>query len=147
MSIFDRRFIAVKDSFSDWKEAVTYSGNLLLKERKIEKSYIDAMINNIEEIGPYILIAPKVAMPHSRPEHGVNEKGISVVVLKEPTYLGGNIEKEVKLIICLAATDADSHLELLKTVSTWLADDTTRNKIMNAETEEALDEILSKFYL
>ena len=105
------------------------------------------MINNIEEIGPYILIAPKVAMPHSRPEHGVNEKGISVVVLKEPTYLGGNIEKEVKLIICLAATDADSHLEVLKTVSTWLADDTTRNKIMNAETEEALDEILSEYYL
>ncbi|GAA0316777.1 hypothetical protein GCM10008967_04230 [Bacillus carboniphilus] len=144
MTVFDERFISVIDQVDNWEEAVRLSGNLLLLDGKIEPGYIDAMIENIQKLGPYIIIAPKVALPHARPESGVKEKGISVLVLKEPTYFGQN---EVKLLICLAAVDSSSHLHLLQTIAEWLQDENTLNRIMEAQSVEELHEVLSKFYI
>ncbi len=36
------------------------------------------MIANVNKFGTYIVIAPKVAMPHSRPEDGVNKNCVSM---------------------------------------------------------------------
>lgn len=48
-------------------------GELLEKSGAIEPRYIDAMINTVKEIGPYIVIAPGIAMPHARPEAGAKK--------------------------------------------------------------------------
>lgn len=37
----------------------------------IKESYIDAMVNTVKNMGPYIVIAPGIAMPHAAPEDGV----------------------------------------------------------------------------
>ena len=45
------------------------------------------MINNVKEIGSYIVIAPKVAIPHARPEDGTNKLGISFLKLEHQSNL------------------------------------------------------------
>lgn len=144
MHIFDKRFIAVVEAPSSWEEAVSMSGELLMKEGKIEQSYIDAMIHNIKTLGPYIIIAPLVAMPHARPEDGVKERAISVVVLEKPVSFGE--DKDAKLIICLAATDSESHLKLIQTITSWLQDEELLEKIMNAPSTDELHTLLKEFY-
>ena len=56
----------------------------MAEKNKIQESYIQAMIGNIKKFGEYIIIAPNVAMPHSRPEDGVNESCLALLKLHEP---------------------------------------------------------------
>lgn len=46
------------------------SAQPLLVSRENEKSYIDGMIDSVKEHGPYIVIAPNIALLHARTETG-----------------------------------------------------------------------------
>ncbi|WP_066895164.1 BglG family transcription antiterminator [Clostridium nigeriense] len=107
----------------DWREAVRKGGELLFKSGKIEEGYIQGMIENVEENGAYIVIAPKIAMPHARPEKGVKEIGISLITLKKPINFGNPKNDPVSLVICLCAVDHSSHLIALSELMEILSDD------------------------
>ncbi|MCM0650134.1 BglG family transcription antiterminator [Clostridium swellfunianum] len=94
----------------DWKEAVRIGGQLLFKAGKIEERYIEEMIQNVEENGAYIVIAPKIAMPHARPEKGAKDIGLSLITLKNPINFGNPVNDPVSLVISLCAVDHSSHL-------------------------------------
>ena len=64
--------ITVLTKVESWQKAIEIAATPLLEKNKIKESYIQAMIGNIKKFGEYIIIAPNVAMPHSRPEDGVN---------------------------------------------------------------------------
>lgn len=51
-------------SCTDWRDAVRKSAQRMLERGYIEPRYIDAMIHNIEENGPYIVISKGFAVPH-----------------------------------------------------------------------------------
>ncbi|MDD3404207.1 MAG: PTS sugar transporter subunit IIA, partial [Hespellia sp.] len=63
-NLFGIRF---EEEMSDWKEAIRLVAQPLLENGCIEERYIDAMIRNVIENGPYIIIMPGLAMPHARP--------------------------------------------------------------------------------
>ena len=103
--ILEKQAILLDVTANDWEDAIRICGDLLVKTGKVETTYVDAMIRNIHELGPYILIAPGVAMPHARPEDGVIQEGISVVVLKEEVAFEPG--KEFKVLIGLAALNSE----------------------------------------
>ena len=47
---------------------------------------------------------------------------MSMLVLEEPIYLLDNPEQEVRLLICIAAIDNESHLKALSHLTTILRD-------------------------
>lgn len=124
----------------DWQVAIRICGEILVKTGKVEASYVDAMISNIHELGPYILIAPGVAMPHARPEDGVIKEGISVVVLKEEVAFAPG--REFKVLIGLAALNSESHIYILQKIAEVISEADTLERLKNA-TEN--DEILQLF--
>lgn len=63
--------IRVNIDAKDWEDAIRKGGDLLEKNDSIEHRYVDGMVETMKEIGPYIVIAPGIAMPHARPESGV----------------------------------------------------------------------------
>jgi len=103
--------IQLADIVNTWKEAIHLAAIPLLKHNKIEERYIEAMIHSIEKHGPYVVITPKVAIPHAQHTEGVNELAMSLLSLQKPVMFGP--EKPVFLIIVLAATDHASHLQAL----------------------------------
>lgn len=124
----------------DWQVAIRICGEILVKTGKVEASYVDAMISNIHELGPYILIAPGVAMPHARPEDGVIKEGISVVVLKEEVAFEPG--REFKVLIGLAALNSESHIYILQKIAEVISEADTLERLKDA-TEN--DEILQLF--
>lgn len=68
---------------SDWQEAITKSAAPLLEQGYIDSGYLKAMIDSVHEYGPYIVIAPMVAMPHARPETGSKKLGFSILKLEK----------------------------------------------------------------
>lgn len=103
--------IQITNEVANWQDAIRIAASPLLQQNKIEKRYIQAMIDSIEQHGPYVVLTPKVAIPHARPSDGVNELSMSLLVLQKPVYF--RPDKPVYVIIILAATDHTTHLQAL----------------------------------
>ena len=105
----------MEKKINSWQEAIYRVSEPLLKEKIIEKSYVQAMIDNVLNYGDYMVIVPNVVMPHARPEDGVNKTGVSILKLEEPLLFGKS--KYVSMLICLASVNSSSHLQLLQQIS------------------------------
>ncbi|PYZ92659.1 PTS sugar transporter subunit IIA [Salipaludibacillus keqinensis] len=142
----DKQFIQWEKQADNWMDAIRISARPLLQEKKITTDYVEAMITNIKELGPYILIAPLVALPHARPEQGVNEIGLSVTVFQEPVFFDKpetGDSSEANIFICLAAKDSESHLDLLKKISSLIENEEMITKMRNTQSEEELHQIFA----
>ncbi|MDR1902625.1 MAG: PTS sugar transporter subunit IIA [Treponema sp.] len=127
-------FITVKADAADWRGAVKVSGDKLIQNGIIEARYIQNMIKAVEELGPYIAIAPGVAIAHAKPEDGVIKTGIAITILKTPVNFGHTENDPISVIVTLAALDHDAHIDAMGDLM-----DVLENKyedIVRAETPE-----------
>jgi len=131
--------IKVLDSVINYEEAIKLSCDILQERNSIRDTYFDSIISKINEYGPYFCIAPKIAMPHARPEDGAIENDLCLLKLNNPVdFLG----KEVQLFLTLSSKDKNSHLDLMKKVTSICSDDNKLNKILNSKNEEEIMEIV-----
>jgi len=140
--VISNDLIKVNTKVNDAKEAVITSGKLLLNKNLIEEKYIDGMLNNLKENGPYFVIAPGIAMPHARPEDGANDIGISITTLEHPVEFGHPKNDPVKIVIGLCAVDHQSHLTALAELIDILSDKKSVQKIEDANTSEEILKIV-----
>ncbi len=137
--LLSREAIALQVDAKDWKEAVKAGTDMLVRAGTIEPRYFDEIIQNTEELGPYYLLAPGLAMPHARPEGGVLENSFALVTLKEPVAFGDPDNDPIDILITLAARDAKTqNEEAIVQVVTLLDNEETIEKLRDAKT---LDDI------
>ena len=86
-------------------------------------------------MGPYIILAPGLAMPHARPEEGVIKTSFALVTLSEPVYFDGE-DEGVSVLITLAGSDSDKHMEGLMEITQTLDDE-------ESDTGVNLDKVLA----
>lgn len=103
-----------------WQECVRASGQKLIEKGDITEEYIQAVIDNVNEVGPYIVITKGVALPHATNKVGVNRTSMSFVRLKTPVNFGNKYNDPVKYVFMLATTDANSHLGALQDLAEFL---------------------------
>ncbi|WP_313890929.1 PTS sugar transporter subunit IIA [Psychrobacillus sp.] len=120
----------------DWEEAVRYCGEVLVETGIVEITYIDAIIKGIKKFGPYILIAPGVALPHARPEDGVIKEGICIIILQEEVAFEPG--KEIKVLIGLAARDNESHIKILQKIAEVISEEESMEQLKNAKRKEEI---------
>ena len=104
----------------DWQECVRMAGKILVDKGDITEAYIQAVIDNVNEVGPYIVITKGVALPHATNKVGVNRTSMSFVRLSESVNFGNKSNDPVKYIFMLATTDANSHLGALQDLAEFL---------------------------
>jgi mannitol operon transcriptional antiterminator len=102
-------------SAKDYKEALYMSASPLIHEAKVTESYVKKIIENIDHLGPYIVVSDLIAISHARPEDGVLDNGISALILENPVIFPN--DKPVKIIFTLAAVNSEMHLKLLSLLS------------------------------
>ncbi|QVQ53837.1 PTS sugar transporter subunit IIA [Spiractinospora alimapuensis] len=130
--------IRARIAVTSWEEAVRASGELLVRAGACEPPYVEAMEQAVRDLGPYIVLAPGVAMPHARPEAGVVRPGIAVVTLDTPVPFGHAANDPVDLVIPFAAVDKDAHLATLQRLVALLQDQTALDRVREATTDEEL---------
>lgn len=140
-----RQFVEEKvtcyhDRFDTWEDAIKACGEPLIKQGYIDGRYIDAVIECVHKFGPYIVIAPKVAIPHSTEgAPGVNKTTIGFMRVKEPVHFEeGNPEKDAQLFFILASVNNDEHLANLSSLCELLVDDETTDAIIACNNDEDL---------
>lgn len=129
----------------DKNDAIRRAGKLLQKTGYVEESYVEAMIQVCEELGPYIVLIPGLAMPHARPENGAKKLGISILKLKSPVVFGHPENDPVSLIIALSAPDNNSHLELLSFLSEIFMNENSLNELLLSNSTNDLYEKIMQF--
>lgn len=105
-----------------WEEAVAASAAPLVADGSISDAYIDAIVAAAVEYGPYFVLVPHVALAHARPDDSVHRLAISVATLDPPVAFGSEDNDPVSVVVCLAAPDADSHLEALRSLVAVIGD-------------------------
>ncbi|MGI6741630.1 MAG: PTS sugar transporter subunit IIA [Brevefilum sp.] len=133
--------VAVDVEVDDWQEAIRAAGNLMVTDGAVEERFVDAMIRVATEFGPYIVVAPGIALPHARPEDGVIEASIAIVRLKTPVNFGNEDNDPVYLVVALAAVDQEQHIDGLRQLALVLGDDDKIIAIKEATTREELLDI------
>ena len=135
--------IAVGVSVNTWQDAVRAAGHLLVRVRAAESRYIDAMLRTAEELGPYVVLAPGLALPHARPEDGALNVGFSAVTLAAPVEFGNPDNDPVRLVIAFCAPDSTSHLQSLSQLARVLEKPGFIERAASAQDEVELATILN----
>ncbi|WP_038909155.1 PTS sugar transporter subunit IIA [Dickeya oryzae] len=121
-SLIDNDSVLLHASAVDWREAIKLGTDMLIASGAVEPRYHEAIISSIEKMGPYIVIAPQFAMPHARPENGVNRTAFALVTLTTPVKFEGE-DEPVDVLITLAGSTSDEHMEGLMEVTQILEDE------------------------
>ena len=124
--------IRIGQSAADWRAAVRLAGDALVASGATTPAYTDEMVATVEQLGPYIVIAPGIALAHSRPSPAVRRAAISLVALLEPVAFGHRENDPVRLVIGLAAVDEEGHITALSTLAELLSDETRREGLIEA---------------
>lgn len=112
ITIFDtlnKELISLNREAQDWREAIRVAGELLLKNGCIEESYIDSMIECVENYGGYMVVDKNIAFPHAKSEGNVKKTAFSIVTLKDEVMFPENTP--VKTVIAFCSVDNKEHLD------------------------------------
>ena len=129
--------VQICEKANDWREAIKISVQPLEQGGYVKSCYKDGIIENVEKLGPYLMIADEIAMPHARPEQGAIETQIGITLFREGVRFDGK-ETTARLFVTLAAKDSDSHVDALVKISELLSDDETVEEILEASDVQTL---------
>jgi PTS system ascorbate-specific IIA component len=133
-----KEIVDVNVAVEDWQGAIRAAGKLMVADGAVEERFSDAMIRVAKEFGPYIVVAPGIALPHARPEDGVIKPSIAILRLSTPVNFGNEDNDPVYLVVALAAVDHEQHIDGLKQLAKVLGNQDKIAEIKSATTKEEL---------
>lgn len=128
--------VRVHVTVDDWPDAVRAAGGLLVHAGLCKPRYVDAMINAIRQMGPYMVLAPGLALIHARPKDGVTAIGMSLVTLDPPVDFGSEHNDPVSLVIAFGAMEKKRHMDMLQELAMFLEDPARRGWLVEAVSVE-----------
>ena len=126
----------------DWREAVEIAGAALTASGATDAGYADDMVRMIEEHGPYVVVAPGLALAHARPGSAVLRDGLAIVTLAEPVPFGHPYNDPVRVVLALAGASSARHLQLVAGIANIFNDSDAVERIAAATTADEVRAIL-----
>jgi len=127
----------------DWRAAVSLAGLVLARAGVATPDYAGEMIRMIEEHGPYVVIAPGLALAHARPGPAVLADGLAIVTLAEPVNFGHPHNDPVSVVLGLAIKSADAHLKTVANLANIFNDSNAIQALAAATTVAEVQAIMA----
>jgi PTS system ascorbate-specific IIA component len=137
--------IRTQATATDWRAAITLAGDALVAGGVTSPAYTAEMIAAVDALGPYIVIAPGLAIAHSRPSPAVHRVGLSWISLATPVAFGSTANDPVSLVIGLAAPDTTSHLGIMSDLANLLLDAEALAALKAAHSPSEVRRLLAQF--
>ncbi|QIB27610.1 BglG family transcription antiterminator [Caloranaerobacter azorensis] len=109
----DENAVKLNVECDNWIEAIKIASGLLIRRGDITEKYLQAMIKVVENLGPYMVIIPQIALVHAAPENGVNRECISLITLKKVVDFGNKTKEPVKIVVIFGTNKTNEHTEVL----------------------------------
>uniref|UniRef100_UPI003F583965 PTS sugar transporter subunit IIA n=1 Tax=Vibrio cholerae TaxID=666 RepID=UPI003F583965 len=136
--------IRIYPNAADWQDAVQ-SCQALIDNGAVEPRYVDAIFRSHEELGPYYVVGPSMAMPHARPEDGVNRLSLAITVIQQGVHFDSEGNDPVKMLVTLAATDSESHVGAIAQLAELFMNEEHVEQICNAQTIEDVLAVIKNY--
>ncbi len=143
--LLDLESIDLDVEVASWEESIRVAGDILVESGLSNQEYTEAMIRNVNENGPYIVISKGVALPHALQTDGANEVGISLVRLKESVCFGSPENDPVKYVVALSLLGAETIDRPLYNFTQMLATGTLIAELDEAKTRRQVMQILCRY--
>jgi PTS system ascorbate-specific IIA component len=135
--------VALRHSAGSWREAVLEAGRALERTGAVDAAYSRRMVEQVDVLGPYIVIAPGLALAHARPGNDVLADGLSVVTLAEPVAFGHSTNDPVSVVIGIAATQAHGHVGFVSGLADVLSRPDAVGALAAARTLRSINAVLT----
>eukprot|EP00130_Batrachochytrium_dendrobatidis_P008651 XP_006683526.1 hypothetical protein BATDEDRAFT_93283 [Batrachochytrium dendrobatidis JAM81] len=125
----------------DWHHAISMAAKPLVNAESVEERYVDAMIKNVEEIGTYIHVGKGIAIPHARPEEGVNkigELGVTGVEVSHSDLSSATPQDADVFFLAKDIAEGGSHLGEVVVLDSIIDMDELRTKVKQVLEEKNL---------
>ena len=133
-SLKENNSVMLQQEANSWEEAIKVCMAPLVANNIIERT---------KDLGPFYILAPGLAMPHERPEMGVNKNSFSLVTLKKPVSFPDG--QEVDILIGLAAENAEVHTgEAIPQIVMLFDDEEIFTKIREAKVPEDIYKLIKE---
>lgn len=133
---------------TDWRDAIRESCQKLLAKGLITNEYVEEIIQCVEKHGPYIVIVPEVAMPHSSEDSiGVKGTAISFTKMRQsiPFDSIDGEEKSATLFFTLAAKNPKEHMENIQNLSELLMTDGLIDDLIQTRNIDDYQKVMKKY--
>lgn len=136
----EKKHYKFAEEAGDWREAIRMSCEVLEADGTVEANYKEDIIACVEKYGPYIVIMPDVAMPHSQEcARGVHNTAVSFMKLEQPvSFDEKDPEKDARLFFTLASCNSEQHLANMTRLSELLMNEDVVTALLEARTPEEL---------
>ncbi|ARY90542.1 MULTISPECIES: PTS sugar transporter subunit IIA [Lacticaseibacillus] len=132
--------IQIKIHADSWQTALRKAAKPLIDQGNITTDYVENMIKAVIKYGPYIVIAPGLALGHAEPDASVIKTGYAITTLAEPVTFGSKENDPVDIVVVLASINSTDHLKLLQKLVGFLGNADNIKALRKMSTEkDALD--------
>ncbi|QXW65100.1 PTS sugar transporter subunit IIA [Streptobacillus moniliformis] len=136
-SLKDNKSIKLGKNVSNWQEAIELLFEPLLKNGSVKPEYPKAIIDRTNEIGPFYIIGPGIAMPHERGEMGAIKNAFTFLTLNDAIEFPTG--EMIDILIGFSATDSETHIaEVIPQIVTLFDDEESFDRIRDKKTPEEL---------
>lgn len=135
------------DHIDTWEDAIRESCKSLEADGTVDPSYADLIIDCVKKYGPYIVIMPNVAMPHSTENaDGVHKTAIGFMKVEDPvSFDDSDPDKKAQLFFTLAACDGTEHLKNMQNLVGLLSNEELVAELANAKSADDLLRLSEKY--
>lgn len=141
MNLLKKENVQICENAENWRDAIKISVLPLEQGGYVKSCYKDGIIENVEKLGPYIIIADHIALPHARPEQGAIDTQIGITLFRRDIAFDGEADGRdatARLFVTLAAKDNNSHLDALVKISELLSDEDEVDRILESPDVQTL---------
>ncbi|GGA70509.1 hypothetical protein GCM10011490_21410 [Pseudoclavibacter endophyticus] len=121
-----------------WREAVTAAGKVLETIGATKNGYSDRMLWVIDAFGPYVVVAPGIALVHARPGPDVRENAAAVLTFPDGVSFGHPNNDPVRVVVALAVTRPDEHVKIIAVLAKLLDNDEAVDWFLRADDADEL---------
>jgi mannitol/fructose-specific phosphotransferase system IIA component (Ntr-type) len=126
-------------------DVARYGGEILYNTGCVEERFIEAIISSKALLGTNVVIAPRIALLHTKPSNGVKKLSMSFITLEKPVVFGNDEYDPVSFVLTLAASDNSMHLKALSTLVELMDDIETLKKLIEANDVKDFIQVLVNF--
>lgn len=143
--IVDNKHYRFIDKAANWKDSIRQCCIPLEESGVVTSAYADEIIACVEKHGPYIVLMPNFALPHSMENSaGAKDTAIGFMKVEQPVEFDpDDRDKDATVFFTLASVNSDQHLANMRQLFKMLTNEELCSDLLQVKSPEdllALDE-------
>lgn len=105
---------------ASWRDAVRQAADVLEGIGAVTPTYAGRLLRVIDTFGPYVVVAPGVALVHARPDVDVRANAAALLTFPDGVAFGHSEHDPVRVIVALAVRRPEDHVTIVAVLAKML---------------------------